>query len=273
VIPAQLEYARPATLDEALAALEQPDAKALAGGQSLVSVLKLRLVRPSVVVDIGRLDLRGIETIEADLRIGALTTWTELAEAPALERPALRGLGECAAGVGDLQVKNRGTIGGSLAHADPASDIPAVLIALGARLALRSADGERAVPATDFFLGPFLTALEPHELLTEILVPLPAAGSGSAYEAIEHPASGFALAGASVCVAADGSRTIGLTGIGATPFPLEAPDDPATGLARADVFGDDFASAEYKRHLAGVVVERALDSAMRHAEEDSAWTA
>jgi carbon-monoxide dehydrogenase medium subunit len=273
MIPAQLEYVRPATLDEALAALGDPEAKALAGGQSLVSVLKLRLVRPSVVVDIGRLDLGGVTAVDDELRIGALTTWADLSVVPELRRPALRALAECVAGIGDLQVQNRGTVGGSLAHADPASDLPPVLLALDARFRLRSAGGERVVPARAFFLGPFLTALEPQELLTEVVVPVPPAGSGSAYESVEHPASGFALAGAAVLVSPDGSQSVGLTGIGAQPFLLDPSGDPQAALAAADVFGDDYASDEYKRHLAGVVSARALDRARAHAEEDRGWKA
>jgi carbon-monoxide dehydrogenase medium subunit len=265
MIPARLEYTRPETLDEALSALAEPEAKALAGGQSLVSVLKLRLVRPSRLVDIGRLDLRGIRVDQDELRIGALTTWAELTAAPELERPALRGIAECAEGIGDLQVKNRGTIGGSLAHADPASDMPAMLIALDARLTVRSADAERVVVADEFFLGPFLTVLEPHELLTEVLVPVPSTGTGSAYEAIEHPASGFALAGAAVCVRPDGTRTIGVTGLGARPVRLEGT------LDAAEVFGDDYATEEYKRQVAHVVLERATARAQTRAEEDRTW--
>lgn len=272
MIPAQLDYVRPRSLDEALAALAEPDAKAIAGGQSLVSVLKLRLVRPSLVVDIGGLDLRGVSSVGDALRIGALATWDDLVHTPEVARPALRGLAECAAGIGDLQVRNRGTIGGSLAHADPASDVPAVLIALGASFVLRSARGERSVAAGEFFVGPFLTALEPEELLTEIVVPGPPAGSGSAYESVEHPASGFALAGAAALVRADGARSVGVTGVAAQPFLLE-PDDPAAALAAAQLFGDDFASAEYKQHLAEVVVRRALARAGAHAEEDQAWRA
>ena len=273
MIPAQLAYVRPETLDEALEALAEPDAKALAGGQSLVSVLKFRLVRPSTLVDIGRLELKGLADADGEIRLGALTTWAELAAAHELERPALRGLADCADDVGDLQVKNRGTIGGSVAHADPASDLPAVLLALNAQMALRSAGASRLVSASEFFLGPFLTVLEPQELLTEIVVPVPPQGSGSAYASVEHPASGFALAGAAAFVAADGSRRIGVTGVGAQPFLLQDAGDPAGALAAADVFGDEFASAEYRRHLAAVVVERALARAQPRAEEDQAWTA
>jgi aerobic carbon-monoxide dehydrogenase medium subunit len=141
-----------------------------------------------------------------------------------------------------------------------------MLIALDARLTLRSAGAERVVEANEFFLGPFLTVLEPHELLTEVLVPVPPSGSGSAYEAIEHPASGFALAGAAVRVRPDGTRTIGITGIGARPFHLDETLDDA------EVFGDDYASEPYKRHVAHVVLERAAARAQTRAEEDRTWT-
>jgi carbon-monoxide dehydrogenase medium subunit len=273
VIPAQLQYVRAGSLEEALRLLAEPDAKAIAGGQSLVSVLKLRLARPSLVVDIGDLPLRGLESGDDGLRLGALTTWNEVAGFPELARPALEAVRECACAIGDLQVRNRGTVGGSLAHADPASDFPAVSLALGATFRLRSADGERDVPADEFFVGPFLTALEPQELLTEIVLPVPAHGSGSAYESVEHPASGFALAGAAALVRPDGTRSVAITGIAAQPFQLAMADDPSASLAQADVFGDDFASPEYRRHLAEVVVHRALERAERRAEEDRRWQA
>lgn len=273
MIPAQLEYVRASSLDEALEALAEPDAKAIAGGQSLVSVLKLRLARPSLLVDIGDLPLRGVESSGGELRLGTLTTWDELARMPELDRPALGVLRECASAIGDLQVRNRGTIGGSLAHADPASDFPAVALALGATFRLRSAGGERNVSASDFFVGPFLTVLEPQELLTDIVVPVPEPGSGSAYESVEHPASGFALAGAAALVRPDRTRSVGVTGVAARPFLLESPDDPGSSLAGADIFGDDFASAEYRRHLAHVVVRRAVERAERRAQEDRRWQA
>jgi carbon-monoxide dehydrogenase medium subunit len=267
VIPAPVRYVRAGSVDDALAALAEPEAKALAGGQSLVSVMKLRLARPSVVVDIGRLELAGVEARNSELRIGALTTWSDLAAAPELRRPALAAIAECAAGIGDLQVRNRGTIGGSLAHADPASDMPAVLLALGASVVVRSAGGERTLETVDLFLGPFTTAIAAGELLTEVAVPLPPAGSGSAYASVEHHASGFALAGAAALVRADGTSRVAVTGLGATSFLLDG--DPHEALAVAEVFGDRFAPAEYRRHLAGVVVERALASAAARAKEDA----
>jgi carbon-monoxide dehydrogenase medium subunit len=268
VIPAAVRYQRASSIDDALEALADPDAKVLAGGQSLLPVLKLRIARPSLLVDIGRLDLSGVECSDRELRIGALTLWDELARADALERPALAAIAECAAGIGDLQVRNRGTVGGSLAHADPASDMPPALLALGATLDLQSPSGARTIALADFFVGPFMTALQPRELLTEIVVPLPPPGSGSAYEALEHPASGFALAGAAVLVRPDGTRTVAVTGVGARPFQLPE-GDLDTALAAAEIFGDDFASEDYRRHLAGVVARRALERAEVRAKEDS----
>jgi carbon-monoxide dehydrogenase medium subunit len=266
VIPAETRYRRASTLSDALEALSEPDARTLAGGQSLLPVMKLRVVRPSVLVDIGSLDLAGVALTEGELRIGALTTWDMLAGSPELAEPALAAIAECAAGIGDLQVRNRGTLGGSLAHADPASDMPAVMLALDARILVRSLDGEREIPAPDFFLGPFLTALSGKELITEVFVPVPPAASGSAYVTVEHPASGFALAGAAALVRPDGSHSVAVTGVGSQPFLLPPARDPVDALAEAEIYGDRFAPVEYRRHLATVVVERAIERAQRRAE-------
>jgi aerobic carbon-monoxide dehydrogenase medium subunit len=256
VIPAATRYARATDVDHALELLAEPDAKAIAGGQSLIPVMKLRIARPSLVVDISRLELRGVEERDGALHIGPITTWAELADA---ELPAgLEAIAECARGIGDLQVRNLGTIGGSIVHADPASDMPAVLLALGARLAIRSPEGVRDVSLADVFVGPFTTALGPQDLVTDIVVPTPAQGSGSAYASLEHPASGFALVGAAA-LAAPGGETVALTGVGATPFVLDG--DPSVAIASAEIFGDRFASEEYRRDLAAVVAERALASA------------
>jgi carbon-monoxide dehydrogenase medium subunit len=263
-----VEYVRASSLDEAFDALAEPDAKALAGGQSLLSLMKLRVVRPPRLVDIGHLPLDGVETHNGELHLGALAVWSELAEASVVQRPALAAIADCAAGIGDLQVRNRGTLGGSLAHADPASDMPAVVLALGARVLLRSSEGERALEAAELFVGPFSTSLRQQELITEVVVPLPAPGSGSAYVSVEHPASGFALAGAAALVQPNGSSTIALTGVGDRPFLLPTNDDPAAALSEIELFGDRFAPAEYRRHLARVVVERALERAGTRAEED-----
>jgi aerobic carbon-monoxide dehydrogenase medium subunit len=261
VIPAETRYARASDLDHALDLLAEPDSKAIAGGQSLIPVMKLRIARPALVVDISRLALRGVEEREGELHIGPLTTWDELIGAEVLRRPALAALEECARGIGDLQVRNLGTIGGSVVHADPASDMPAVLLALGARLRLRSPDGERELAVADALVGPFTTALGPQELVTDIVIPVPVRGSGSAYASVEHPASGFALAGAAVLVTPDG-ETVAVTGVGATPFVL------AGDLTETEIFGDRFASAEYRRELARVVGDRALRAARERAKED-----
>jgi len=267
VIPAPVQYVRVRSFEEAFEALHGPDAKVLAGGQSLLPVLKLRIVRPSLLVDIGELELGGVEGRDGEVRVGALTTWDALTSVREFDRPAFAAVRECAVEVGDLQVRNRGTLGGSLAHADPASDMPAVMLALGARLVLRSVAGEREVDATDFVVGPFLTALAPGELLVEIFLPVPPAGSGSAYAKVEHPASGFALAGAAALVRPDGGRAVAVTGVAARPFLL--PDgEPEQALADAEIYGDEFAPAEYRRHLAGVVVRRALEQAEERAKED-----
>ncbi len=228
-------------------------------------MLKLRIARPSLVVDISWLELRDVAIRGGELHLGPLTTWDDLLRAPELDRPALAALAECASGMGDLQVRNRGTIGGSLAHADPASDMPAVLLALGAVLQLRSTAGERTVAAADFALGPFTTALDAQELIVDIVVPVPGAGSGSAYVSVEHPASGFALAGAAALVAADGSRSIAVTGIASNPFVVSDESQPYAGV---DVFDDRYATAEYRRHVTEVVVRRALERAERHRQED-----
>ena len=267
MIPAPVRYARASNVEQALELLAEPDAKAIAGGQSLISVMKLRISRPSLVVDISRLELGGVEIRDGELHLGPLTTWDDLIGAAELRRPALAAIAECASGIGDLQVRNRGTLGGSLAHADPASDMPAVLLALGAALQLRSPQGERIVPLGDFLLGPFTTALVAQELITDVVVPLPAPCSGSAYVSVEHPASGFALAGAAALAGADGGGRVAVTGIGARPFLLG--DDPDAALAQAEIFGDRFASADYRRELAAVVVRRARESAAERARDDS----
>lgn len=266
MIPAQVAYVRASTLEEAFDALSDPDAKVLAGGHSLLPVMKLRIARPSLLVDIGRLELGGVRLDDGQLRVGALATWDDLARADELETPALAAIAECAGVIGDLQVRNRGTLGGSLAHADPASDMPAVALALGAALELRSSEGERTVAAADFFRGPFTTALHADELIAEIVLPLPPHGSGSAYVKVEHPASGFALAGAAALMQPDGSRTIAVTGIGAQPFLLSNNTEPGAALAEAEIYGDRFASEEYRRHVAGVVVRRALERAAERAK-------
>jgi aerobic carbon-monoxide dehydrogenase medium subunit len=265
MIAAAVRHTRASSLEEALEALADPDAKLLAGGQSLLPVLKLRVIRPSVLVDIGRLDLGGVRLEGNELRVGALTTWDELAHATEVQGAPLAAIADCAAEVGDLQVRNRGTIGGSLAHADPASDLPAVVLALGARLVVRSKSGERALEASEFFRGPFTTELGQGDLITEVVFPV-SPDAASAYAKVEHPASGFALAGAAALLRPGGEDSVAVTGVGAHAFLLPAGSSPSEALAAAEMYGDRFAPEEYRRHLAAVVVERALESARERLE-------
>jgi carbon-monoxide dehydrogenase medium subunit len=203
MIPPAFAYERAQSIDDALRLLAQhgQDAKLIAGGQSLLPLMKLRLARPERLIDIGRLpELRGTRELPGGgLAIGALTTYAELLASPRVLELAL--VADALPHVADVQVRNRGTIGGSIAHADPAADMPAVLLALGATVIARSAArGERAIPINDFFLGPFATALEPDELLTEIRLPAPSGDYGSAYRRLAQKASGFAIAGVAVVI-------------------------------------------------------------------------
>src|ERR1051325_662551 len=204
MIPAQFEYARANTLDEALSLLAQnEDAKILAGGHSLIPAMKLRLAMPPMLIDIARIkDLSYINENGGQIRIGAMTTHYQI-ESSDLLKSICPLLPECASHIGDMQVRNKGTIGGSVAHSDPAGDWPAAIIALNAELLAASKSGGRAVTADDFFVDFLTTALEPGEILREIRVPKPAAGFGHAYQKVRHPASGFAVVGLAVALQAD----------------------------------------------------------------------
>jgi aerobic carbon-monoxide dehydrogenase medium subunit len=271
MIPASFDYVRPDSLDGALAELADPEAKAIAGGHSLLPMMKLRLARPSRLVDLAGLDLGGVSVDGGTVRIGALTTYGDLLSLHA-DVPLPGALRDGAERVGDVQVRNAGTVGGALAHGDPASDFAASVIATGTKLLLRSPDGDREVAAEAFFLGPFTTLLEQQELLLELRVPVPATGVGSAYVAFEDPASGYPLAGAAVRAGSDGRCTVGLTGIAERPLRATAVEEAiatgadlgealdAVGLVAFD--GD----AGYRRQLAIVAVKRAVDAARRRAE-------
>jgi carbon-monoxide dehydrogenase medium subunit len=260
VIPAPFEYVRPSTLDELFEALADPEARVIAGGHSLLPMMKLRLAQPKTLVDIAGLDFGGVAEADGSLRIGALTTYAELLELdPRIGLPDV--LRECAASVGDLQVRNAGTIGGSLAHGDPASDLAAGVLAVGARLSLRSPGGERELPSGDFFLGLYTTALAAQEVLTAIVVPRRSAGAGSAYVSFDDPASGYPLAGAAVHVAAaDGAPSIGLCGVGERPLHASSAADALAKLSAAD---------EYPAHLATVAIELAVALARKRAERSA----
>ena len=217
MIPAEFEYARPRDVGEVLRILSEHagDAKVLSGGYSLLPLLKLRLASPSLVVDIGHVEgLDGIAEQDGELRIGARVTHARLA-ADATIAARYPVVHEAAGGIGDPQVRNWGTIGGSCAHADPSSDWPAVLIATRASLVCRSVKGDRTIAARDFFVDSFQTAIEPDELLVEIRIPTPAAGTASAYKKLERRAGDFATVGVAVQLHLGADGRIDQAGVGA----------------------------------------------------------
>jgi carbon-monoxide dehydrogenase medium subunit len=281
------DYYRARSLAEAHQLMAaNPGSKLLAGGHSLVPLLKLRLAAPPAVVDIGRIpELRGIGRRGDHVRIGALTTHAELATSGEL-RTAAPALADAASMVGDPTVRNRGTIGGNVAHADPASDLPTVLVALDARFIASGPKGERIIAADGFFTGIMTTALNDDEILTAVEVPVSSAGQGSAYEKFSHPASRYAVIGAAAHLtvkdAAISAARVAIGGLlpGARRArAVEAalngkPANDATMAAAAaqiggdlgnDVTGDIYASAEYRRAMAPVYVKRALGAAVARA--------
>jgi len=284
---ATFDYYRARSLADARQLLAaHPGAKVLAGGHSLVPLLKLRLAAPSAVVDIGRVpELRGITRSGDAIRIGALTTHAELAASSDLHGAAAA-LAEAAAVVGDPAVRNRGTIGGNVAHADPASDLPTVLVALGARMIVAGAQGERTIDADQFFTGIMTTALGDGEILQAIDVPAAGRGQGSAYEKFVHPASRYAVIGvAALLTIQNDTCTAARVALGGLlPHARRAPSveraligkpsnaetiAAAAGLAASDlggdVTGDLFASAEYRAAMAPVYIKRALVTAVARA--------
>ena len=291
MIPAAFAYSRASSVDEALSLLMEygADAKLIAGGQSLLPLMKLRLARPDRLIDIGRIDsLRGVrQTPDGRLAIGALTTYAQLLDEPKVMGLAL--MADALPRIADVQVRNRGTIGGAIAHADPAADIPAVLLALGAEVVARSAHhGERTIPIGEFFDGAFSTALAPDELLTEIRLPSPSGSYGSAYRMLEQPASGFAIAGVAAVVGRSGGDSgdsgdaevddvrLAVTGVGDHPYRATAVENAlrgtklgsaAIGNAVASITdgisvqGDIHADVAYRTAMAGVMAKRALEAA------------
>jgi len=271
VIPAPFEYVRAGSVDEVLAALTEhgDDAKVLAGGMSLLPLMKLRLATPAVIVDAGRItDLSYIREADDHLAIGALTRHRDLETSDLLAREcgALRGV---AAEVGDNQVRHRGTLGGSVAHGDPASDLPAALLALDATFVMRGPAGERTLPAREFFQGFLETALAPDELLTEIRVPKTGAG-GYSYQKFNRRAQDWAIVGA--LAVQNGGMQVALVNMGATPLRATAVEEALSGgasLAEAadraaegtEAPTDLNATPEYREHLARVLVRRALEAA------------
>jgi carbon-monoxide dehydrogenase medium subunit len=284
MIPTSFDYVRAESLKDALKALSAGDgSKAIAGGHSLLPIMKFRLAQPPRLVDISRLEeLKGIAEKGRGARIGAGATYRELLDSELLqERFPL--IAEATETIGDLQVRNRGTIGGSLAHADPVSDMPAVMLALDATFNLRSKGGRRSVKAREFFQGAFSTALAEDELLTEIILPPLPNGAGTSYLSHDHPASGYAIAAAATVVARK-RKTVShavaaLTGVGEIAFLVKSAeglvgtDGGAEALAQAasgaaagiEVTGDVYAPADFRRHLAAVITRRALEKALERA--------
>ncbi|MBM3471021.1 MAG: xanthine dehydrogenase family protein subunit M [Armatimonadetes bacterium] len=280
MIPAAFAYHRPRTVQAAMRLLltHGHDAKILAGGQSLLPMMKLRVATPAHLIDIGHVtSLRGIRLRQGRLRIGAMATHREIELSPAVRRAAPV-LAETAAVIGDLQVRNLGTIGGALMHADPVADYPATVLALEAEFTLQGPSGVRTVPAAEFFLGPMTTAAGPDEIMTEIAVPAAPPMRGAAYLKMPNPASGFALAGVAAVIGLDQSGRcvhvrVGITGVASAAYRasgVEAalswkePNDEALERAAAaaadgvEANPDIHASAEYRIHLAGVLTRRAL---------------
>jgi carbon-monoxide dehydrogenase medium subunit len=283
--PAEFTYHRPTSVDEAISLLgELEDSRPLAGGHSLLPMMKLRLLTPAALVDLGRIEGLGEISRNGGLTIGALATHADVAGSTVAIgiSPVIP---ETAALIGDPQVRNRGTIGGSVAHADPAADYPTVLKALGATITATGKNGDREIAADDFFRGIFTTALEPGELVTSVQVPATPAGTGAAYVKHHHPASRYAVVGVAAVVSVEGGTctharlTVG--GVTAPPVHATAAADALVGSpgseeaiaaaaekvpeALTDAIGDTYASAEYRTHLATVLAKRALRRAFERA--------
>jgi carbon-monoxide dehydrogenase medium subunit len=281
MIAQNFEYETPGTLAEALELVADGSAKVLAGGMSLIPLMKLRLAAPEKVVDLRRVPgLNSIRVAEGRLHVGALVTHYELESTP-LVRTSCPLLAAAAAAIGDVQVRNMGTIGGSIAHADPAADYPAALQALEAGIRIAGKSGERTVRAAEFFVDTFTTALEPGELVVEVSVPLEAGGTGVSYQKCYQPASGFALVGVAARVAKEGGKVsmarVGVTGLAGSSYRAEnveallvgtagrAQDVASAAAVVADgkeANGDIHASADYRAHLARVYTARALRAAL-----------
>lgn len=282
MIPASFDYQAAESVDHALALLRDggEDAKLLAGGHSLLPLMRLRLARPSLLVDLGTLDeLSYVREAGDHLAIGALTRHHDIHTSEAVQRHAPL-LAHAAGLVGDPQVRHRGTLGGAVAHGDPASDPPAALLALEAQMVIRGPDGERSVAASDFFRGLLETALGEGELLTEIRVPRQAPGHGWSYVKFNRRAQDWAIVGvAAVLERSNGAiskAAVGLTNMGGTPLRAGGVEEElagagSDGVARAAARAaegttppsDTNATAEYRRHLATVLVRRAVEEALR----------
>jgi aerobic carbon-monoxide dehydrogenase medium subunit len=280
MIPNPFTYQSPSTLAEALTLLDDPSAKLLAGGMSLIPLMKLRLASPESVIDLSRISgLAAITESNGVLTIGTMTTHHTVETSP-LIRGKCPLLAECAASIGDVQVRNMGTIGGSIAHADPAADYPAALLALEAKFHVASKSGERTIDAAEFFLDPFTTALEPGEIIVDVQIPVEEPSEGYRYEKLPHPASGFPVVGVAARVRRTNGKVtmarIGVTGLGPHAFRarnaeaiLESGGDVAAASAvvgeSEEINSDLYADRDYRLHLARVRAARALTQAVSRA--------
>ena len=288
--PAAFKYVCASSLDHALALKAEygDDAKFLAGGQSLIPTMNFRLARPAVLIDINRItNLAGIQQDDGGLtRIGATTRYRSLENAPAIKAmfPLMR---EALTHVAHPQIRNRGTLGGNLSHADPASEMPAVCVALGARFLAKSASGERWIDAADFFLGLLTTDLQPDEILVEIELPAPLKCSGSCFMEVARRRGDFAIAGVAALVTLNSNNDcdkirLVCCGVGEAPVDVSEAAAPVLGhvlshgviadiatsaQAMLDPGGSVHGSAEYQRHLAGVLVKRTLATAHQRARD------
>ncbi len=274
MIPASFDYQKAKTVDEAIAALSG-DVKILAGGHSLIPAMKLRMNRPSKLVDITSLsELKGIKEEDGEIVIGAAVTYADIGT-DNLIKSKLPFYAEAVPEIGDLQVRNHGTIGGSLAHADPAADWPALVLATDASIEVQGSNGKRRIKAGDFFTGLFSTALEEKEIITTIRIPIPAEGTKSNYQKFEQPASRFAIVGCAVVRFPDGKINIAFTGVSENAFRDIAAENEVSGkelneasisaaanaaVSNVTVLGDHFASAEYRNHLAKMYLKKALEA-------------
>lgn len=286
---APFEYHRARSVEEAVTLLGEhgDDAKLLAGGHSLIPLLKLRFAQPKHLIDVRTIpNLSGIREDAGAIVIGAATTHAQIERSGVIERK-LPILAEAAHVIGDPLVRNMGTVGGSLAHADPGADFPAVMLVLGAEMRAIGPRGPRTIAADDFFLDLLTTALAPNEILTEIRIPIPRAGTGGAYVKFRHPASGYALVGVAALVTREGGGKIrdarvALTGVGTRAARARAAEQALTGKAADEAviadavtrvtegleFREDAqGSAEYKKHLAVVYARRAISLAIERVGE------
>ncbi|MGH9631901.1 MAG: FAD binding domain-containing protein [Bryobacteraceae bacterium] len=283
MIPQNFEYSSPTGLKEALGLLAD-GAKPLAGGMSLIPMMKLRLAAPERLVDLRRISsLNYVREEGGELRIGAMTTHYEIESSPLL-RSRCPLLAEAATHIGDVQVRNMGTIGGSIAHADPAADYPASLLALEARLTLASSSGERVISLEDFLVDTFTTALEPGEIILDIRIAAEDPATGVSYKKMVQPASGFAIVGVAARVRKTGGKLglvrVGVTGMAPKAFRARSVEKLLEGRAGSeediqkaaevvaegmDANSDLHASAEFRKHLAVVYTARALRTAMTRA--------